>query len=308
MKKLFTIIAMCAVVVSASAQKNLFDKADVDKDGWLWFDTQEKIDKYVGIINEDEYAIDPEGSIIQLVYADQFPDYPVPEADASAYGAGSDGNLFDVLAQMGLDAKKGSIMLNPSTAKMTYNGGGIAIMMPSCKEFSIMCSSEATKYLRVLAAPDANAPFDKVNIGANYVENQWCNIKTYSVFGAKGAGMTTYTGVETWNNGYDDYYNGAAFTIKSESPRCVYLTHGNTYPIYIHGIRVITNEKDDEPQVTPGDVNGDNQISVADLSMMASYILGETPAGFNTAAADLNGDKDVTVADLAQLASAILGN
>lgn len=58
--------------------------------------------------------------------------------------------------------------------------------------------------------------------------------------------------------------------------------------------------------VLPGDVNGDGIVSVADLAMMASFILGDNTADINKKAAEVNGDGDITVADLAQVASMIL--
>lgn len=55
-----------------------------------------------------------------------------------------------------------------------------------------------------------------------------------------------------------------------------------------------------------GDANGDGQVSVADLALMASSILGEA-VELNKANADVNGDGEITVADLAAVASMILG-
>lgn len=57
--------------------------------------------------------------------------------------------------------------------------------------------------------------------------------------------------------------------------------------------------------VTPGDANEDGSISVADLSFMASYVLGGH-ADINEANADVNGDGEISVADLSALASMIL--
>lgn len=54
-----------------------------DADGWLWFDSQEKIDKYVGLCNEADNKIDPMGKIIQMVPADIAPDYPPTYATRS---------------------------------------------------------------------------------------------------------------------------------------------------------------------------------------------------------------------------------
>ena len=55
-----------------------------------------------------------------------------------------------------------------------------------------------------------------------------------------------------------------------------------------------------------GDVNGDGSISVTDVGMMISYILGQNPSGFNKDAADLNGDGTISVTDVGALITKIL--
>lgn len=55
-----------------------------------------------------------------------------------------------------------------------------------------------------------------------------------------------------------------------------------------------------------GDANSDGEVTVADLSMTASYILGTESDGMVLEAADVNGDGTITVADLASMASYIL--
>lgn len=55
-----------------------------------------------------------------------------------------------------------------------------------------------------------------------------------------------------------------------------------------------------------GDANNDGAVSVADLALMASYILGEK-VDINITNADVNKDNAITVADLAAVASMILG-
>lgn len=238
MKKTLLFMCLLASVTVANAQANLFDSSDVDADGWLWFDSQAKIDKYVGIIDEDNYRLNPNGKLIQLVYADQMPDYPAPIADPEMYGIGSDGYPYGYQDEgglpMGMDAVKGSIMLHAASANLTYNGGGIALMLPSCTEFAIKASSEASFYLRYLCCKENDAVFSDVNIGENYVAHKWSNIRVYSMFGAPSLGQKTFTGIETMQNGYYD------FTIKSDEPRYVYITHGRKYPVYIHAIKVLT--------------------------------------------------------------------
>lgn len=57
---------------------------------------------------------------------------------------------------------------------------------------------------------------------------------------------------------------------------------------------------------TKGDANTDGTIDVADITAIASYILGNTPIPFNTSNADVDNDGDITVADITATAGIIL--
>ena len=59
------------------------------------------------------------------------------------------------------------------------------------------------------------------------------------------------------------------------------------------------------PIIEPGDVNGDGEVNVSDVTMLVSIILGNTPM---IDAADVNGDGEVNVSDVTALVSIILGN
>ena len=48
MKRLLLTVTCLGLLMTVHAQYNVFDAADVDEQGWLWFDSQAKIDKYVG--------------------------------------------------------------------------------------------------------------------------------------------------------------------------------------------------------------------------------------------------------------------
>ena len=61
-----------------------------------------------------------------------------------------------------------------------------------------------------------------------------------------------------------------------------------------------------EKEQVIGDVNGDGTLSVTDVGMMISFILGQNPEGFNKDAADMNGDSEVTVTDVGALITKIL--
>lgn len=238
MKKLYFMMALILCAMSATAQNyNLFSASDIDKDGWLWFDTQAKVDKYVGICDEDNYKADPNGKKIQLVYADQVPTYPQTTVDPDAIGFGKGGEL-------GTEGyKKGAIILAPASALLQPNGGGILIMMPSCSELSINVSCESKVGMQLCSTTDINTVF------TNYeVRGAWS-----PMFGAFAqAGNTTVKGLETKTNGNDN------ITIKSDKPVYVYFRNITTKEVYIHGIRVITTTKNEESGETTPETPGND--------------------------------------------------
>ena len=71
-------------------------------------------------------------------------------------------------------------------------------------------------------------------------------------------------------------------------------------------VNVVEMEGLPEPDVLPGDVNGDNLVNVIDYVTTASYILEEDPQPFVFAAADLDGNGTVTVGDLVGVADLAL--
>lgn len=214
---------MLAATTGMQAQEyNMFDAADVDENGWLWFDTQEKVDKYIGVCNEDDYKVDPEGKLIQLVYADQNPTYPATTVDAETAGVGNDGEIGTE------GAKTGAIILALASAIQQPNGGGFVVLMPSCSTYSICLSSEDNVYGQLMSTTDANTVFGEYEVR-----------KAWSMFGKfGGAGITTKTGLETFSNGYNDT------TIKSDKPVYVYFRNLNKHEVYIHGIKVTTPKQE----------------------------------------------------------------
>ena len=58
----------------------------------------------------------------------------------------------------------------------------------------------------------------------------------------------------------------------------------------------------------PGDVNGDSQVTIADVTALVNIILGKDTAGqYNHEAADINHDNGITIADVTALVNIILG-
>jgi len=52
-----------------------------------------------------------------------------------------------------------------------------------------------------------------------------------------------------------------------------------------------------DQDVLMGDVNGDNNVSIADVTALIDYLLGGS-VSINDAAADVNYDSNVTIADV----------
>ncbi|MBQ6189332.1 MAG: endonuclease [Bacteroidaceae bacterium] len=80
---------------------------------------------------------------------------------------------------------------------------------------------------------------------------------------------------------------------------------GGTNRINIDNI-CMTHYVEPEP-ILIGDVNGDKQVSIADVTMLVNIILGKTTEGYDTKVADVNGDKQITIADVTALVNIILG-
>lgn len=227
-----TLALLAFAATSAQAQEyNMFGASDVDADGWLWFDTQAKIDKYIGNIDETNYKVDANGKLIQTVYADQMPDYPASEVSPDFVGAGTDGETGTA------GSRTGAIMLQPSSKAMTANGGGFIVCMPSCATFSICLSSNSKMMGRIVATKNADADMSQVSSSTDLTASTgWkiINAKYMTIFRTLDNGIKTWTGIEELNNGSDDV------TIKSDDPIYVWFQSATHDTIYIHGIKVTT--------------------------------------------------------------------
>jgi hypothetical protein len=56
-----------------------------------------------------------------------------------------------------------------------------------------------------------------------------------------------------------------------------------------------------------GDINGDGEVNVADVTTLVDYILGKNPTNCNESACDINGDNEINVSDVTSLVDIILG-
>lgn len=56
-----------------------------------------------------------------------------------------------------------------------------------------------------------------------------------------------------------------------------------------------------------GDVNGDDDVDIADAICIVNYVVGKNPSPFNEAAADVNGDNVIDIADAVSIVNIIAG-
>lgn len=233
MKKILTLSFVLLATMGTVAQ-NWFDTADRDENGWIWFDTAEKIEKYIGVINETDYLVDPNGKPIQLVYADIYPDYPASEASEEFIGAGTDGETGSE------GSRTGAIMLQPSSGS-NVDGGGFIVCMPSCYSYAICYSSNSKVMARILATTNVKSSMFQWNAeGSIDSESGWRVISaTYTtIFKRLPKGINTWDGLEELNNGYEP-----KVTMKSNDPIYAWFQNGTTDTVYIHGIKAITQEE-----------------------------------------------------------------
>jgi len=244
MKKIFTLAMLAIATMNASAQNtyNLFNPADCDADGWLWLNTQEKIDKYVGKINEDAYTVDPNGKTIQMAFANINPDYPETYADPDAYGVDTQGNTILDGGVNKDECIKGAIVLAPASAQSSVNGGCLVLNLPSCATIDLILSSEASMLGRTLMISPNNG-IDNDNTpagGESWTGDTKVIYSKATLFGKlHGAGQWKWEGVESLHNG-----NNGELTFKSESPVYFAFQNCHRYAIYVHAIRVTTPKQE----------------------------------------------------------------
>lgn len=226
MKKIVTLALLFAGAFTSAvhAQGNLFTPADCDANGWLWFNTQAKIDKYVGDANSDKLI-----KMIPSAPIEVEPDVFEPvnnTVSPTVYGAGTDGYLPGVDstgATLGADAKQGAIVLAPALGAGQQNGGGILMYLPSCYYCEAFFSAEVRL-----------TPCLKGGIG---------HLETVDLGIIRGFAppftQLSKAGQATWKM-HELSNASSGLTIKQEGPVTVYIINDNQSKaeMYVHGLKV----------------------------------------------------------------------
>ena len=244
MKKIFTLaLALCGFTM-AQAQYNLFNAADVDEDGWLWLNTQEKIDKYVGVIDEDNYTVDPNGKVIQMAYANITPDYPATVADPEAYGVDKKGKYFtDEEANKDEIIKGGIILASASGILGNTNGGCLVLNLPSCSSIGLYLSSEGSVFGRTLKLTAGHAIDNDDSTSGNpwtgSTKAIYVQAGPFTVNSICDKGQYKWETAATDNNSYNE-----GVTFESDGPVYFCLQNCRNRPVYVHAIKVTTPKQE----------------------------------------------------------------
>ena len=68
----------------------------------------------------------------------------------------------------------------------------------------------------------------------------------------------------------------------------------------------VTMEESQGPELLRGDVNGDGDVTIADVALLIDYLLG-VPCDIDFDAADVNQNQSITIADVTALIDILLG-
>lgn len=224
---------MAAAVMSASAQTtyNYFDPADCDADGWLWFDTQEKIDKYVRYYSSKQIGSNaPRIYLLSSTFENENGEWAEPYADPDVQGYNAEG------VEGGEGSKTGAIVLSPGSSSMgtiTPDGGAFLLWLPDCAQFDLCISQELDRIQPGIFG------------GMDWIADIDCNvIRTYVSMGFFGQPYSktfdcTWTNIQAIENTNTDVSCHSIGQPAGQKVTAVFRQNCNC-DMLIHGMRVLT--------------------------------------------------------------------
>ncbi len=302
MKKFLLTISAFATFVGMSAQAtyNYFDAADVDADGWLWFDTQAKIDKYVGFPG---MGANPKIMLYTATWADKNGEYAEPECNPTVAGWNAAGELG------GAGAKTGAIMLPTSDPEVSDiinddpKGGGIMLWLPDCAEFDLFVSTSNNVIIPAVKGAKGWQP--DVDCGVI------CIYTARKLFGR--GGPLAETSQYEWKNIQSLSNTGLNLSIASKEKVTGLVRNNMKHPLYIHGIKVLTYTKSSDSSAGIDDVvdgsvfqlsfNGKEVYATENAAISVYSVAGSKVAEVNGASVSLE-----NLAPGAYVVKAVSGN
>lgn len=254
------LVVAASLSVNAQETYNFFDPADCDENGWLWFDSPEKIAKYVGA--------DLKIQLIDAPYEIDDPDFPgetifpPSSADATIQGYNTKGE------KGGEGSKTGALELAPAEGRGFFDscGGGFLVHLPDCASYDVVLSSpEGSIYTELYGAKEYVTKDDCSYIWNESDPNDW--------FPEDGP-LTTEHYFEYLNvqdHKYDltfgegDVRDYITFQGNKGEKRTTVFYNRVMAPLYVHGIRIKTYT---DVSGAAGDIAGVEDVIAEDAAIM----------------------------------------
>lgn len=269
MKK-FTLIAVATLVaVGASAQTyNYFDPKDCDANGWLWFDSQAKLEKYAGFKSDGkDYKI----TLVSSGFEDAQGNFPEPYLDATAMGYKSvtvDGET--TVVEGGEGTWTGAIVLSEGSAKyglVEGNGGGIYFNLPDCAEFSLAISNNSQFIIATVFGSKSSKDIPDLKLVRGYLK---------SAFTKPLASTASFQ----WRNIQDLENNTFTPPLALASPKGQQVTalirNNQNVPLLVHGIKLFTYTNTTGDSAV-GNLDADSNAPVEFYNMQGMKVKGDAP-------------------------------
>lgn len=177
------------------------------------------------------------------------------------------------------------------SADKTINVSEFAAGKILAKNRAVVFNSSSSAPRFVPTSCDANVILSATYVKGAYYDEQVAPTSTQSLY--------------EWRYGS----RGVGF-YRVESPRMV--AGGTTYAVFSGTAESLVlnstyNTLYSAADKLLGDVNGDKLVTVADVTALISYLMSQTPSGFDVTVADVNGDSKVNFADVTAIVSLMLG-
>lgn len=230
-KVLLSLAAFAALSASAQTVYNYFDPADCDGEGWLWFNTQEKIDKYVGTADKGKFKLQLETNTIMDEWTDSY-------ADPDILGYNAEG------VEGGEGSWKGAIVLSDGSKNIGMlgdaDGGGIYMALPDCAEMSFAFSTAADNILVCLfAARENEAAIQDLSIVQGYVD--------MGLFGKPLAKSSQYKWLNVQNIKNTNFTPALSVESAAGNPVTVLLRNNKATELLVQGIKIMTYTQTEYP-------------------------------------------------------------
>ncbi|MBQ8050897.1 MAG: dockerin type I repeat-containing protein [Bacteroidaceae bacterium] len=179
---------------------------------------------------------------------------------------------------------------------LRVTGNDVVDVLSSSHRNGTMTDSEGNDIGSTPLEGTYQTPYEVMMLPANGFVTESLTVN-YKVNSSEWPGVLT-TAQATYTLTDDNYDKSRdSFTLPAE----VMYSEVNLEPMYNNA---------PTPTYPPGDINWDQEVTIADVTALVSIILGKDgvePYQYNHVAADVNGDGDITIADVTALVNVILG-